>query len=170
MNKIILDGKEYELSDELAKMLKVEIDDQEAEAHPFERNRDRHYFFINSYGRVESTTDIGGFVDIIRFEDTGNYCRLENPLQNRALHETLNRLLWRYSETHGGDPLWMLGDYPANVYHFEIVFAPEKKKFRVTSAIFAKTGGVYFKDAATAEAAIKEVVEPFMEAHPDFVW
>lgn len=171
MNKIIIDGKEYELSAELVEKIKAEVVAQEKKESPFERTEPRlPYWFIDSSGGVDFDTAAAHsqFTDYRFF--VGNYCTDKSLMEQRALHETLNRLLWRYSEMHGRDPRWMLGDYPANVYHFEIVFVPEKKEFRVTSAIFAKTGGVYFKDAATAAAAIDEVVVPFLASHPEFEW
>lgn len=30
--------------------------------------------------------------------------------------------------------------------------------------------GVYFNERSTTELALKEVVEPFLEEHPDFIW
>lgn len=44
-------------------------------------------------------------------------------------------------------------------------------KWKVTSSAVSKDlGVVYFRDEITAEAAIKEIVEPFMAQHPEFVW
>lgn len=172
MNKLILDGVEYCLSDSLVAKLKEEIainDAVQKRRNPFERFDNEDYYYIDECGELVKSREAGDYVDN-KIYAVANYCRDEELMNQRALHETLNRLLWRYSETHGGDPRWMLGDYPANVYHYEIVFAPASKVFRVVSAINAKTGGIYFKDAATAQAAIEEVVNPFLAKHPAFVW
>ena len=91
-------------------------------------------------------------------------------MEQRAMHETLNRLLWRYSETHGGDPAWTIGEYPEFVHHYEICYDHSCKVFRTVSVVNGKCTGIYFKDEKTAEAAIEEVVVPFMAAHPEFVW
>ena len=42
------------------------------------------------------------------------------------------------------------------------------KKAELTKEQLEKT--VYFSNRETAEKAIKEVVEPFMKEHPEFVW
>ena len=41
---------------------------------------------------------------------------------------------------------------------------------RVGHSTYATCGDVYFRKKEVAEAAIEEVVKPFMAAHPEFVW
>lgn len=104
-NKIILDGKEYELSDDLAMRIKVEVDLQELERliekDPFARMRSDDYYFITAEGCVFAGCETRTIADDERYE-AANYCRDKKLMEQRALHERLNRLLWRYSEGRGG--------------------------------------------------------------------
>lgn len=80
--------------------------------------------------------------------------------------KTLNRLLWRYSETHGGDNSWETTDN----YHY-VICCGAASELTVTYFVMAKAQGVvYFKDEKTAWSAIEEVVKPFLAEHPEFVW
>lgn len=169
MNKIIIDGKEYELSAELVEKIKAEVALQEiarqVSENPFERKR-ADYYYIESAGNVCGTYDAGNKEsDNGRFL-TGNYCRDLGLMEQRALHETLNRLLWRYSETHGGDAAW----YKNRMHYFIALKYPYKELFVDWTFTWKTPGLVFFADGNTAQAAIEDVVKPFMAAHPEFVW
>lgn len=167
MNKIIIDGKEYELSAELVEKIKVEVAAQEKAENPFERKCDDGYFYISSYGGVYGTNDDGLNSDDLRF-NTANYCRDKAIMEQRALHETLNRLLWRYSETHGGENAWDSQNIQA---HFYIYLDTQNSVLYVSyNDAYHVEGVVYFEEEYIAENAITEVVKPFMAAHPEFVW
>ena len=171
MNKIIIDGKEYELSDDLAEKIKAEVALQEiarqVSENPFERKR-ADYYYIESAGNVCGTYDAGyNESDNSRFL-TGNYCRDLGLMEQRALHETLNRLLWRYSEEHGGDLPW-IGSALNNHWRIHYVY-PDGKISAFYNDCHKQFGCVYFRDEETARAAIEEVVKPFIAAHPEFVW
>lgn len=175
MNKIIIDGKEYELSAELVEKIKAEVALQEIERQmseqvPFERVKiGKNYFLINGVGRVSTLAEGASNMDDELYS-IANYCTDKSLMEQRALHETLNRLLWRYSEMNGGDSAWTIGEYPEFVRHYEICYDYSCKVFRTVSVVNGKSTGIYFKDEKTAEAAIEEVVKPFMAAHPEFVW
>ena len=169
-NKIILDGVEYTLSEELAEKLKAEVVEQKAQRDlkiPFEREEHDTYYFITTCGHVNYDTD-----DMLRADDekynVGNYCRDKGLTEQRALHETLNRLLWRYSEEHGGENAWNSQNLQD---HYYIYLHTQNSTLCVSyNDAHRVEGVVYFKDKATAEAAIEEVVKPFMAEHPEFVW
>lgn len=165
MNKIILDGKEYELSAELVEKIQAEVAAQEIERKmsekPFERT-DPHlpYWYITSDGGVDfSTSAANSKLADYRFF-VGNYCTDKAIMEQRALHETLNRLLWRYSETNGGGE--KRGGY--------FIYRSNMEDMRVGHCTYASCGDVYFRKKEVAEAAIEEVVNPFLAAHPEFVW
>lgn len=165
MNKIILDGKEYELSDDLAEKIKAEVALQEIERkmseNPFERNDDEDYYFVDACGGVGDFIDTKCETDNALYS-AGNYCRDKELMEQRALHETLNRLLWRYSETHGDQ---MFAKQHA------IGRAWDDDEFYALFCVSGKQqGAVYFSSHDVAVAAIEEVVRPFMAAHPEFVW
>lgn len=166
MNKIILDGREYELSDELAEKIKAEVAQQEkmeadrlAEQEPFARVKRKPYFLINGVGKV-STLAEGTTNTDDELYSIANYCHDRGMMVQRALHETLNRLLWRYSETHGGGE--KRGGY--------FIYYSNMEDMRVGHCTYVGCGDVYFKTKAVAEASIEEVVKPFLAAHPEFVW
>ena len=88
-------------------------------------------------------------------------------MEQRALHETLNRLLWRYSETHGGDS----NPWPCGEHWFIYCNTANGNEMMVSANdSHKKQGTIYFKDRVIAKAAIEEVVKPFLAAHPEFVW
>lgn len=161
-NKIIIDGKEYELSAELVEKIKAEVAAQEEAENPFERKTDDEgFFYVNACGEVKHAIDRYFSMDNGCFQ-VANYCRNKGLMEQRALHETLNRLLWRYSETHGDQ---MLAKQHA------ICSAWDDDEFYTLFCVSGKQQGtVYFSSRDVAEAAIEEVVMPFMAAHPEFVW
>lgn len=54
--------------------------------------------------------------------------------------------------------------------HYCIAYNIEFDKVDVTYCFNTKFSVVYFSSEEAAEQAIKEVVEPFMKAYPEFVW
>ena len=171
MNKIIIEGKEYELSAELVEKIKAEVALQEIERKiadgPFARMRSDDYYFITAEGCVCTGCETGMIADDERYE-AANYCRDKGLMEQRALHETLNRLLWRYSEEHGGDNPWDSQNIQA---HYYIYLDTQNSVLYVSyNDVYHVEGVVYFKEEYIAENAITEVVKPFMEAHPEFVW
>lgn len=166
MNKIIIDGKEYELSAELVEKIKAEVAAQEKAENPFARKRE-DYHYIGSDGTVITTFDAGNNRSDDGRYQAANYCRDMGLMEQRALHETLNRLLWRYSETHGGDS----NPWPRGTHWFIYGDTANGLEMKVSANdAHKKQGTIYFKDGETVKAAIEEVVKPFMAAHPEFVW
>ena len=166
-NYLMLDGKEYELSPEPANALRSCVEPEPEKESPFDRGNGTHvYYYIDSDGSVLVDEDSSSSIDAGRYA-TANFCSDESTMKQRAMHETLNRLLWRYSEEHGGDPKWngendhWLISAPHGCYKDEdIIYVSATKPF----------GAVFFKDKDTAWSAIEEIVKPFLAAHPDFVW
>ena len=93
-------------------------------------------------------------------------------MEQRALHETLSRLLWRFSMQHDGDKIdW--NNY-SRYKHF-IVYDYLDKKFKIDfintmHGCTLKSSAVYFDTSKIAHRAIDEIVLPFMKEHPGFVW
>lgn len=163
MNKLILEGKEYTLSDELVEKIKAEVTTQEEKISFFTRKHKEEYFYINYDGNIQTTTENRFSIDD-RIFSIGNYCRNKELIEQRALGEILNRLLWRYSIEHDGvivsygiDMLWRI-DYSVVNHDFCLVWTSTN----ITNGV------VYFKKEETAQKAIKEVIKPFLENHPEF--
>lgn len=156
------EGKKLPLTDEQIEMLKLETKQKKM---PFERaERGKDYYVIDITGEVLACTDYRFGTDDMLF-DAANYCTDEKIMKQRALHEKLSRLLWKYSMEHcGGEGRWNCENK-----HYVIYKAVPNGGFEVASTISAKsTGAVYFEDWRTARRAINEIIEPFTIEHPDF--
>lgn len=170
-NYICINGKKAELTEEQMKALGIEL----PKVNPFERVSNKandfySYWFITSMGTVNEAFDhgfeAGNGNDELRYR-AGNYCTSWEIINQRALHETLNRLLWRYSMEHDGDKInWNnVSDKHAIYYESDT----NKYKVACWQTVYY-SGNIYFHTKETAEAAIKEIIEPFMKAHPEFKW
>lgn len=136
---------------------------------PFKRIQNTSYYAISSGGQVLMTEDIGYQRDNLHYS-IGNYCRDEQILQQRALHETLSRLLWRFSMENGEDKnpwdgdSWHYAIYSTYSTDDEIEFCTYCAKYNEFQGV------VYFPSTEIAKQAISEIVMPFIKEHPDFVW
>ena len=154
-NYICINGNKTELTEEQLKQLGIDI----PKVNPFARvKKGDEYLFITSVGEVGWHRDINDHVDNGCF-NVANYCTDKAIMEQRALHETLNRLLWRYSMEHNGDKInlnhcWGLG-YSKGVF----------EAYELWGHVF---GECVFYSKEIAANAIEEIVEPFMAAHPDF--
>lgn len=162
-NYIMINGTKLELTPEQVAALTA-ANAEPKRCDPFERKPSERYYCINGSGEVDGTRDDGTAWDDSRYYNA-NYCRDKDMMHQRALHETLSRLLWRYSEQHGGDLEWD----GANE-HWSIVWQDGCVDFAVVGAYTIKESAVYFGDYAVARAAIEDVVKPFCATHPEFVW
>jgi len=122
------------------------------------------YYFVNGEGAVLAPSHLDSDRDKARY-NAANYCTDKSLMEQRALHETLNRLLWRYSEEHGGDPEW-----DGEAYHWYI-YCTSNGGLSYTNVWSAKIPGiVYFGSKQIADSAINDIIKPFLADHPDFVW
>lgn len=159
-NYICINGNKTELTEEQLKQLGIEL----PKVSPFARaNKGDKYWFIMSVGEVGCHRDINDHADKACF-NIANYCTDRAIMEQRALHETLNRLLWRYSMEHDGDKIeWGEESY------FKIVYDHNDNKYCINvNDCYESTGTVYFYDHTTASNAIEEIIKPFMEDHPNF--
>lgn len=164
-NYLMLDGKKYELSDDLIDALRPALAEPEKK-NPFERKEDEIYFFITEHGEVNFSVE-GCYASNSAHYAVANYCTDKSLMEQRAMHETLNRLLWRYSEEHGGDNPW------DDIHEHWVIISVCGDVKKISRNYFNSSnifGAIYFKDEATVQAAIEEIVNPFLAAHPDFVW
>lgn len=161
---IQINGKKIPLTDEQVEQIK---NAGIVKDNPFEREKESSYFYINNLGVLGTTIETQDRGDNERYL-VANYCTDRKLMEQRALHETLNRLLWRFSMTHGGDEVdWSDTDS----YRYIIFYNHCVKSFGVDGHQgWQYASGCYFLDRQTAEQAIKAIVMPFMEEHPEFVW
>lgn len=164
-NYICIDGKKAELTPEQLKALGIEV----KEKSPFERVAiTKDYWYIAPEGDVILTKDYNTGVDCKQYK-IANYCTDKELIEQRALHETLNRLLWRFSMENGGDKI----DWNKTVQQrkYSILHNGAENKFEVNVTYHLKNiGTIYFISQSIAETAIKEIVQPFMKEYPEFKW
>lgn len=165
-NYICINGNKTELTPEQLKQLGIEI----PKVNPFKRAN--KYYSITQHGQVDWHYDVNDDFDNGCF-NTANYCTDKSLMKQRALHETLNRLLWRYSMEHDGDKIdWMDRTDSDEFYicpdKYYIYFDHLHKQWGINYSTVCNNLMVYFYTEGIAEAAIEEIVKPFMEAHPDF--
>lgn len=161
-NYIVINGKRLELTPEQIAALGVE-NPKESKRSPFDRVPRGGQF----YAIVRAAVD-GGFDACDRVYFAANDCTDKSLLEQRALHEILNRRLWRYSMEHGGESLdWF--DKKCGKYY--IFFNPAQDCYYVGGTReFNGLGLICFRTEEIAFGAIKEVVKPFIKEHPEFVW
>ena len=162
-NYIMFEGQKIPLTDEQVEMIKSCADKKKS---PFERvEYNQRYYYIDAGGTVSESTD-GDFADDNECFNAANYCTDEELMEQRALHETLNRLLWRFSMENGeGERLWdndhahwyIEYSHVAGTYHVRWVYNMHG------------IGIVHFPSAEIAQRAVVEIIEPFTKKHPDFV-
>ena len=96
-NYICINGKKAVLTEEQMVALGLKT----PKANPFAKHpSEMDVYFINSMGRIQKDWDSNGLHYAV-----ANYCTDKAIMEQRALHETLNRLLWRYSMEHEGDKI-----------------------------------------------------------------
>ena len=163
-NYIVLNGKRTELTEEQLKELGIIMEKK----NPFTRvNNGETYYFITTTGEVENSTEINHSIDNELY-NLANYCTDEKLLQQQAYRETLNRLLWRYSMEHDGDKINWNDNNQCKHY---INYSYSTEGFYTNWHTISRNHAiVYFHTIEIAENAIKEIIEPFLQEHPDFKW
>ena len=161
-NYIVIDGKRTELTDEQLQKLGIEVNND-----PFDKvKRNEFFYYISSSGQVHLQKEEYGTGSNRLFE-AANYCTDENLMEQRAVHETLNRLLWRFSMQNGGDELNWRNEFQNK---WVINFNYRDNSFFIENKPQLRSFDPCFISQEIVERAINEIVKPFMEKHPDFVW
>ena len=166
-NYIMLEGNKIPLTDEQVKMLRDSKKPEKIEKSPFERvDSNSTYFYIDDCGIVEEE-NVNCYLEDQYRREVANYCTDKSLMIQRALHETLNRLLWRFSMENGeGENLWNCCNT-----HYEIYWSYDLASFNISCNVTVKSPtSIYFPTKEIANKAIDEIVIPFMEANPDFVY
>lgn len=160
-NYIVINGKKAELTPKQLKALGLEKEIK----NPFERRINEQYYIILADGDVCFYRDKADDTDDTMYR-VANYCTDREMMEQRALHETLNRLLWRYSMEHGGSKINWSDDTKRKYF---ISYNHHACKCIVDyNTYYNSFTSPYFTTMEAAENAIKEIVEPFVAEHPDF--
>ena len=157
-NYIVINGKRAKLTEEQLKALGIKTETN----NKFSRvKREEFFYAIDPDGYVGTVVEYNLPSDKKLF-DVANYCTDKSLMEQRALHETLNRLLWRYSMEHKKET--------SDNKKYMIEVCAGEIDVSWSFKIYTLPGEVYFDTYEVAENAIKEIVDPFMSKHPEFKW
>lgn len=164
-NYIVINGKKAELTEEQLEKLGIKPEKNKYEKI-FERAACKSYHHILSDGSVAVTNDIATKNDDAFFKNA-NYCGDEEIMKQRALHETLDRLLWRASVIAGElDNKW-----DEEHRHYYIYRDFDSDCIRIDyNCTWKNQDTCYFPTEDSARDALGNIVMPFLNEHPDFVW
>ena len=157
----VINGKRIKLTDEQVKTLGIE------RKNPFDRvdGDDRHYYAIVG-------SDVLRRVDINDRTDRGlynaiNYFNDKTFAKQVSLHQLLYRKLLKFAYDNGFEDT---AEWDGENAHWVIRYNENRNEFCSYYQDGYKARDVYFSSKEGAERSIKEVVEPFMKEHPEFVW
>lgn len=159
--KLIVDGKEYKLTDEqmeLLKLLGASRDTKEEKCKLFDRTLGENFFTISEKGCVCKDTDcFEGYIDD-RFL-VANYCKDKAIMTKRAKQEVLSRLLWQFSMKNGwSDDLWK----DVDILKFYIFYDHEGKVWEIGYTYRQEAvSRIHFISKEIAQQALNEIVIPF---------
>lgn len=162
-NYAVINGKRIKLTDEQVEMLGVE-----KRKNPFERaDKDENYYFITSRGAVLNYVYINDMTDRELYHSI-NYFNDKQFAEQVALHQLLYRKLLKFAYDNGCEDTQEWRRYGK---HWFIYYDWDIKEANIGLAnVEQHFSTVYFSTAQAAYQAIKEVVEPFMKKHSNFVW
>lgn len=158
---IVINGKRAELTKEQLKTLGVEV-----RKNPFERCAAGE-----KYVTILGDDAIREFFDNNDLCDNGvynavNYFNNEQFARQVALHQLLYRKLLKFAYDNGLEDI----EWNNRNDHWYIFYSYADDLFDCQCNEGFKSQNVYFSSPEGASRAIKEVVEPFMKEHPEFVW
>ena len=163
--KLTIDGKEIQLTDEQLKMLGIEP--EKKRKNPFKRvAEDEMYFQIGIDGDVFSlyedrtTSDEEAVLCVNYFND-------EAFAKQVSLHQLLYRKLLKYAYDNGFEDT---AEWDGINEHWAVRYNYACGMFTTYYQNACGAQEVYFSSKEGTQRAIKEVVEPFMKEHPEFVW
>lgn len=139
-------------------------DSEKLNKTPFDRvNKEQLYCMIGTNDII-----IGAREDNTTFDDKrygcSNYFNDEDFAKQVMLHQFLFRKLLKFKLEREATDKSFGYCFFVNFDDTEILYIDE------TFISNRNCNGVYFNERSTAELALKEVVEPFLKEHPDFIW
>jgi hypothetical protein len=155
-NYVIICGDKYYVPDEVINTIKANFP-----RDPFIPTEGQPFYHITGNFKVGETAFHNNLDEYVR---KANCFLDEDMAKQRAMHEELNRLLWQYSIRCGGDDVWN-----DTARHWHIYQNINTDTFNVSwTDNMYEPGVTYFADSESAKSAIKEVIEPYLNAHPNF--
>lgn len=121
------------------------------------------YYHITALGDIAVTTEHTDYYDDERFNNC-NYFNNADFAKQVALHQLLYRRLLKFKLQREVDDEKFGHCYFLNIGANSLLYVDE------TLIGHRNCNGVYFNERSTAELALKEVVEPFLNEYPNFIW
>ena len=163
--KLTIDGKEVQLTDEQLRLLGIGV--EEKKKNPFDRVlKSDYYYYIDAFDEIHGFSDNGGRDDD-EFFNCVNYFNDKQFAYQVALHQQLYRKLLKFAYDNGCEDT---AEWNKTNYHYYISYSIDERRFYTNVTGSFKHEDVWFCSRDSAKRAIKEVVEPFMKEHPNFVW
>lgn len=160
-NYAVINGKRVELTDEQVKALGIE------RKNPFEIvERGEDYFYVNRYGDINNSGQNDDFENDCLFQ-AANYFNDKSFANQVALHQLLYRKLLKFAYDNECEDNQTWNKINC---HYYIGYNINDSRFYADVTAAFKHNDVWFSSRDSTNRAIKEVVEPFMKDHPDFVW
>lgn len=164
--KLTIDGKEVQLTNEQLRLLEIGV--EEKKKNPFDRvSKSDFYYYIDSFDEIHDFSDSGGRENDESFNCV-NYFNDKQFAYQVALHQQLYRKLLKFAYDNECEDSQIWGGNGIEHWHIGYDFA--ECAFYADWVSNFKYNDVYFSTKEGTECAIKEVVEPFMKEHPEFVW
>lgn len=167
-NYIVINGKKAELTKEQLKALGIEYELERN--NPFGKITDKSYYYIANTDVINFTQNIDTIIDEDMYNSV-NYFNDEDFANQVMLHQKLYRKLLKYAYDNYDNYDFEWWGCNNRTYYY-IFFDYLDSVFSIASVVikYKNQGTVYFPKQEVAENAIEDVVKPFMEEHPEFVW
>ena len=144
--------------------IKNKEDSEKLNKNPFDRvKKNKQYYIITTDNEINEIREYNEIFDD-KHHECSNYFNDKDFAKQVMLHQRLFRKLLKFKlEREAADKCFGYCFF-VNLDDTEMLYVDE------TFIANRSCNGVYFNERSTAELALKEVVEPFLEEHPDFIW
>ena len=135
--------------------------------NPFERVAEgKMYYYVDKNGKVDNFGESGDLSDD-NLKNASNYFNDKDFAVQVALHQLLYRKLLKFAYDYGCVDTQ---EWNEKNQHWTIYYNHNRHKFEADNWGTFHRSDVYFSSEDGAKTAIKEVVEPFVNEHPEFKW
>lgn len=164
-NYICINGQRIDLTPETLSKINNAIH-KELEVDIFNRQYNQLYYFIDMNGQIRSNLEKNDSMDDVHY-NMANYCTDASLMEQRSLHELLNRRLWRFAMTHGETK----NSWNSSDAHWCIYYDINLNKYYINDFyVTIGPGIIYFSSEEVAKQAIEEIIKPFLKEYPNFKW
>lgn len=144
--------------------IKNKEDSEKLNKTPFDRvKKNEQYYIIKTDDEIDEIGEYNEIFDNKHYE-CSNYFNDKDFAKQVMLHQLLYRKLLKFKFEREPADKYFGYCFFVNLDDTEMLYVDE------TFIANRNCNGIYFNERSTAELALKEVVAPFLEEHPDFIW